>query len=558
MSMPIAQTASILIDKQIVDTDADGNDWNDANENGRAEAGETIEYSFDITDNDNGTLYNVTLSDPDVTTSDLVGLTDEDGDRAADDLAVGATATATGSYELEQSDIDAGQFVNIADADAVGPDGDPVNDDDTETATLPQNGSILVLKVCTVDPVPQEGPAEYQVTVLNNGNVTIYDLAVMDEQVANLNLVSGDTDNDGELDVGETWTYTGSIVGPFSGQETVDNTASASGTYSDVAGITNTVNGSDSAICTVGGRVNVEKTTIFQDVPNDTYTWTFGICEGPNELGSSEFLASPLATDSTNPDTGDTSLDFGNLNLDPAKTYTLCELEVPAGWGTFWRIDTKNDGITDTTVIAYNPNETDDPPGDLDNRCYDFTVGTGNTLAVDIENNYPGGDPRTPGYWKNWNRATSVSQAVKGQDAVVCALGAGNDLKKTTVRTTGTINIISGMQKNNVKRLMVITAMGVGDSWDDLSLYNKFFFATLLKSSRTDHETQESAVKESDLDWTIIRPSGLTDDPRTGVYEVGENIPAITSKITRADVANLILKELEQNALIGRAVTITN
>ena len=152
----------------------------------------------------------------------------------------------------------------------------------------------------------------------------------------------------------------------------------------------------------------------------------------------------------------------------------------------------------------------------------------------------------------------SVAQAVQKQDAVICALGAGNDLKKTTVRTTGTINIISGMQKHNVKRLMVVTAMGVGESWDTLSLFNKFFFATLLKSSREDHEAQEAAVKESGLDWTIIRASGLTDEPRTGVYDVGENIPANTSKIARADVADLIIKTLAQNTRIGKAVTITN
>jgi putative NADH-flavin reductase len=114
------------------------------------------------------------------------------------------------------------------------------------------------------------------------------------------------------------------------------------------------------------------------------------------------------------------------------------------------------------------------------------------------------------------------------------------------------------MQKHKVKRLIVVTAMGVGESWDDLSLLNRFFFATLLKSSRDDHEAQEAAVKESGLDWTIIRPSGLTDTPRTGAYEVGENIPAKTSKIARADVADLILKELEQDKLIGKAVTITN
>ena len=152
----------------------------------------------------------------------------------------------------------------------------------------------------------------------------------------------------------------------------------------------------------------------------------------------------------------------------------------------------------------------------------------------------------------------SVAEAIKGQEATICALGAGSDLKKTTVRANGTVNIIKGMKKNNVKRLLVVTAMGVGDSWNTLSLVNKFFFAVLLKSSREDHEAQETAVKECGLDWTIIRPSGLVDTPRTGVYDAGENIPAKTSKIARADVADLIIKELEGNTNIGKALTISN
>ena len=152
----------------------------------------------------------------------------------------------------------------------------------------------------------------------------------------------------------------------------------------------------------------------------------------------------------------------------------------------------------------------------------------------------------------------SVAQAIQGQDAVICTLGAGSDLKKTSVRTEGTVNIINGMKEFNVNRLIVISAMGVGDSWETLSLLNKIVFATLLKSSRDDHEAQEAAVRHSGVDWTVIRPSGLTDTPRTGSYQVGENISATTYKIARADVADLVLKELEQNKLIGKAVTITN
>ena len=151
----------------------------------------------------------------------------------------------------------------------------------------------------------------------------------------------------------------------------------------------------------------------------------------------------------------------------------------------------------------------------------------------------------------------NVAHAVKGQDAVVCVLGS-SELKKTTIRSAGTASIIQAMKQENIRRFIVVSAMGTGDSWDTLSSTGKFLYATLLKSSREDHEAQEAAVKKSDLDWTIIRPSGLTDEPKTGEYEVGENIPAKTSRISRADVADLILKELEENALLHKAVTITN
>lgn len=155
------------------------------------------------------------------------------------------------------------------------------------------------------------------------------------------------------------------------------------------------------------------------------------------------------------------------------------------------------------------------------------------------------------------NDPSLIDKAVQGQDAIVCALGS-RDLKKTTVRTIGTQHIIKAMEQRSVRRLIVVSAMGTGESWDTLSLISKFFYAVLLKSAREDHESQEVIVQKSGLDWTIIRPSGLTDGPRTGNYQVGEKIYPKTSNISSADVADLILKELEQNVLIYKAVTITN
>ena len=110
-------------------------------------------------------------------------------------------------------------------------------------------------------------------------------------------------------------------------------------------------------------------------------------------------------------------LEFGKYNLNPTKTYTICELSVPSGWTAEWTVDTDGDGTPDTIVIPYNPEANDPIPQDLGNRCFDFGAGTtyaipeGGTLAFQVINAYPGGSPRTPGYWKNWNRCTGGGQA---------------------------------------------------------------------------------------------------------------------------------------------------
>ena len=150
-----------------------------------------------------------------------------------------------------------------------------------------------------------------------------------------------------------------------------------------------------------------------------------------------------------------------------------------------------------------------------------------------------------------------VQQAIQGQEAVICALGS-KSLGKTTVRSAGTSHIIKAMVAEQVDRLLVVSAMGIGESWDTLSSSSKFFFSTVLRNSRRDHEAQEVAVKESNLAWTIVRPSGLVDGEVTGNYAIGENILAKSSRITRADVAHAIMKELDEGALVHKAVTITN
>lgn len=152
---------------------------------------------------------------------------------------------------------------------------------------------------------------------------------------------------------------------------------------------------------------------------------------------------------------------------------------------------------------------------------------------------------------------SSVKQAVKGQAAVICSLGS-NSLAKTTVRSEGTANIVKAMEAEQIDRLLVVSAMGTGESWSTLSFVNKLFYATLLRSSRRDHEAQEAVVKKSNLSWTIVRPSGLTDGELTRNYATGASIQADSSQIARADVAHALVKELDEDAFLHMAFTITN
>ena len=90
--------------------------------------------------------------------------------------------------------------------------------------------------------------------------------------------------------------------------------------------------------------------------------------------------------------------------------------------------------------------------------------------------------------------APSVKEAVQGQDAVICSIGSMS-LGKTTVRTAGTANIVQAMEEQIVDRLLVVSAMGVGESWSTLSFVNKLFFATLLFGARRDHDRRPAHLR---------------------------------------------------------------
>lgn len=148
--------------------------------------------------------------------------------------------------------------------------------------------------------------------------------------------------------------------------------------------------------------------------------------------------------------------------------------------------------------------------------------------------------------------SAQVEQAVQTQDAVLCILGAG---RKGTIRSEGTKNIIAAMKRAGVKRLICQSSLGVGDSRGNLNfLWKYIMFGLLLRPAYADHVLQEEYVMKSGLDWTIIRPAAFTDGPRTGVYQHGFSGTAegLTLKISRADVADFLIKQLADNTYLHR------
>ena len=149
---------------------------------------------------------------------------------------------------------------------------------------------------------------------------------------------------------------------------------------------------------------------------------------------------------------------------------------------------------------------------------------------------------------------SSVEQAIQGQDAVVCVLGSGKSLT-STVRSEGTKQIIQAMEQAGVRRLVCQSTLGAGDSWGNLDFYWKYvMFGFILRKVFADHQRQERYVKQSNLDWTIIRPSAFVDGPRTGEYRHGfpGDDKTSTLKIARADVADFLLKQLTTDTYLGK------
>ena len=149
-----------------------------------------------------------------------------------------------------------------------------------------------------------------------------------------------------------------------------------------------------------------------------------------------------------------------------------------------------------------------------------------------------------------------VNQTLRGTDAVIVSLGNRSDSPENTV-SSGTKHIIDAMGDHGVKRLVVITSLGVGDSKDQVPFAFKLVMKTVMRKIMADKELQEEYVQGSGLDWVILRPGELRDGPKTGDFTFGTSREITAKAISRADLASFALKQLVDDHFLRKAVAVT-
>jgi uncharacterized protein YbjT (DUF2867 family) len=154
----------------------------------------------------------------------------------------------------------------------------------------------------------------------------------------------------------------------------------------------------------------------------------------------------------------------------------------------------------------------------------------------------------------------SVDGAIRGHDAVIITASS------TSLRgfkenpkyfSEGTGYAIDAMKAHGIRRLIVLSALGTGESRRLLNfLVRKLVVSLILKGPFADHERQEKLVKDSGLDWVIARPGRLSNGPAQKKYKKTSAIEPVPSSISRADVADFLVTAAEVNVWVHQAVQI--
>ena len=150
-----------------------------------------------------------------------------------------------------------------------------------------------------------------------------------------------------------------------------------------------------------------------------------------------------------------------------------------------------------------------------------------------------------------------LTEAIRGQDAVISALGVGNSLKSGGLIARSVPVLVQAMRSSGVRRVVFTSAYGVGPTFGEAPFIPRLFMRTLLRDLYQDKAAGEEVMQRSGLDWTLVYPVTLTDGARTSRYRAGEHLGLRGfPTVSRADVAEFLLKQVEDATYLRRRVLI--
>ena len=157
----------------------------------------------------------------------------------------------------------------------------------------------------------------------------------------------------------------------------------------------------------------------------------------------------------------------------------------------------------------------------------------------------------------------TVKRALTGVDVVIQSLGvsAGPEiiLKPTRFFSKATRVLVTAMEEAQVKRLICVTGFGAGDSRCRGGFLYNAVFHLLLGRVYDDKNVQERIVRRSKLDWVIVRPVILTNGPKTNAYRALADPRRWTCGfISRADVADFLVKQIDDDAFLHKTPVLTS
>jgi uncharacterized protein YbjT (DUF2867 family) len=188
----------------------------------------------------------------------------------------------------------------------------------------------------------------------------------------------------------------------------------------------------------------------------------------------------------------------------------------------------------------------------------DRALTRGHTVTVLVRDPLKFKRPNIRVFTGNATNPSDVFAAMHGQQAVIETTGGTTPWKSTHLESDSIHAIIHAMQEESVRRLISVSMMGIGDSRTQAPFwYRSLLMPTFLRGSTQDKTRKEAAITADHVDYVIVRPPILKDDPPTGRVKI---LPpnATGHTITRADLANFLVDQLDTDANLCRAVTVVN